>query len=206
MRSTSNAVAKPHRALSISRTVTLRTGPDESSVGICGSPDSSPKVDSFPSSDSAADINSGRFNWCNYWYPVHVLESIDPSRPHAVQLLGKQLATDDKAKATACSSSRSRLTVYPVREACGLVWVWPTAGPAAEAEAGPPGGTGGPWSTVTPSSWRISQILDKAAAMPFTNITSSIPQGESPEDQEGRPVFCFREQPPLATFTYPQGA
>jgi hypothetical protein len=46
---------------------------------------------------------------------------------------------------------------------------------------------------------------DKAAAMPFTNITSSIPQGSSPEDQEARPVFCVKEQPPLGTFTYPQG-
>jgi len=31
------------------------------------------------------------FKWTSYWYPVHVLESIDPERPHALQLLGKQL-------------------------------------------------------------------------------------------------------------------
>lgn len=44
-------------------------------------------------------------------------------------------ALDDKAKATACSSSRSCVTSYPVREQYGLIWVWPSAGPAAQAEA-----------------------------------------------------------------------
>jgi len=41
--------------------------------------------------DAAAAFAAQQFNWCSYWYPVHVLESIDPSRPHPVQLLGKQL-------------------------------------------------------------------------------------------------------------------
>jgi phenylpropionate dioxygenase-like ring-hydroxylating dioxygenase large terminal subunit len=44
-------------------------------------------------------------------------------------------AIDEKAKATACSSSRSCVTSYPVREQYGLIWVWPSAGPAAQAEA-----------------------------------------------------------------------
>jgi len=44
-------------------------------------------------------------------------------------------AVDDKAMATACSSSRSCVTSYPIREDCGLIWVWPTAGGEAEAAA-----------------------------------------------------------------------
>lgn len=44
-------------------------------------------------------------------------------------------AIDEKAKAVACGSSRSCATRYPVKEECGLIWVWPTAGPAAEAAA-----------------------------------------------------------------------
>eukprot|EP00879_Flechtneria_rotunda_P007034 GHRR01007384.1.p1 GENE.GHRR01007384.1~~GHRR01007384.1.p1 ORF type:complete len:451 (+),score=111.23 GHRR01007384.1:101-1453(+) len=134
---------------------------------------------------------NSNFQWLSHWYPVHTLESIDSSRPHAVELLGKQLvlwksgpdgswncmedvcphrlaplsegrlesdgtlqcsyhgwrfnssgrcteipqAIDDKAKAVACSSSRSSVITYPVKEAYGLIWVWPTAGPAAAAQA-----------------------------------------------------------------------
>jgi phenylpropionate dioxygenase-like ring-hydroxylating dioxygenase large terminal subunit len=44
-------------------------------------------------------------------------------------------ALDDKAKAVACSSSRSCVTSYSVQEAYGLIWVWPSAGPAAAAAA-----------------------------------------------------------------------
>lgn len=44
-------------------------------------------------------------------------------------------ALDPKAKAVACSSSRSCVTSYPVQEAYGLIWVWPDAGPAAAADA-----------------------------------------------------------------------
>jgi phenylpropionate dioxygenase-like ring-hydroxylating dioxygenase large terminal subunit len=39
--------------------------------------------------DPADDFEN--FKWTEYWYPVHTLESADPSRPHAVELLGKQL-------------------------------------------------------------------------------------------------------------------
>jgi phenylpropionate dioxygenase-like ring-hydroxylating dioxygenase large terminal subunit len=44
-------------------------------------------------------------------------------------------AIDAKAKAVACSSSRSCVTRYPTREEAGLIWVWPTPGPAAESAA-----------------------------------------------------------------------
>lgn len=42
---------------------------------------------------------------------------------------------DDKAKAVACSSSRSCVTSFPVKEAYGLIWVWPAAGAEAAAMA-----------------------------------------------------------------------
>lgn len=35
--------------------------------------------------------SSSSFVWSQYWYPVHVVDQVDPSRPHAIQLLGKQL-------------------------------------------------------------------------------------------------------------------
>lgn len=31
------------------------------------------------------------FEWLSHWYPVHVVDQLNPSRPHAVELLGKQL-------------------------------------------------------------------------------------------------------------------
>lgn len=40
-----------------------------------------------PSSTSAADT----FEWTKQWYPIAVVEFLDPSRPHAVQLLGHDL-------------------------------------------------------------------------------------------------------------------
>jgi hypothetical protein len=36
-------------------------------------------------------LDSSKFSWSSYWYPVHVLDHIDSSRPHAIELLGKQL-------------------------------------------------------------------------------------------------------------------
>lgn len=44
-------------------------------------------------------------------------------------------AIDAKAKAVACSSSRSCVTRYPTRTEAGLIWVWPTPGPEAESAA-----------------------------------------------------------------------
>jgi hypothetical protein len=43
------------------------------------------------STNSSLQDSLDGFKWTSYWYPVHVLESIDPTRPHALQLLGKQL-------------------------------------------------------------------------------------------------------------------
>jgi phenylpropionate dioxygenase-like ring-hydroxylating dioxygenase large terminal subunit len=31
------------------------------------------------------------FQWTKQWYPVAVVDFLDPSRPHAIQLLGKDL-------------------------------------------------------------------------------------------------------------------
>jgi hypothetical protein len=51
--------------------------------------------------DSKAHISTGTtisssssgssFQWLSQWYPVHVVDSIDPTRPHSIELLGKQL-------------------------------------------------------------------------------------------------------------------
>eukprot|EP00878_Enallax_costatus_P015125 GHUV01015837.1.p1 GENE.GHUV01015837.1~~GHUV01015837.1.p1 ORF type:complete len:282 (+),score=35.19 GHUV01015837.1:152-997(+) len=59
------------------------------------------------------------FKWLQYWYPVHALDQIDPSKPHAVELLGKQLVLwcdgqgDWQAMEDAC----------PHRCACILNWL-----------------------------------------------------------------------------------
>lgn len=42
-----------------------------------------------PCSSNTRDPAS--FKWLQHWYPVHVLAMLDPSRPHAVEVLGKQL-------------------------------------------------------------------------------------------------------------------
>lgn len=33
-------------------------------------------------------IGGETFRWLDHWYPIHVLDAIDPSRPHYAQLLG----------------------------------------------------------------------------------------------------------------------
>lgn len=49
------------------------------------------------SSKAGSDANSSTstihetFQWIQQWYPVSVVETLDPSRPHPVQLLGKSL-------------------------------------------------------------------------------------------------------------------
>ena len=43
-----------------------------------------------PAASATAD-DPGDFKWTEHWYPVHTLESADPARPHAVELLGRQL-------------------------------------------------------------------------------------------------------------------
>lgn len=32
-----------------------------------------------------------QFDWLSHWYPINVVETLDPSKPHAAQLLGKNL-------------------------------------------------------------------------------------------------------------------
>ena len=31
------------------------------------------------------------FQWTKQWYPVAVIECLDPSKPHSIELLGKNL-------------------------------------------------------------------------------------------------------------------
>ncbi|KAF6264884.1 hypothetical protein COO60DRAFT_1698021 [Scenedesmus sp. NREL 46B-D3] len=194
------------------------------------------------------------FKWTEHWYPVHTLESADPSRPHAVELLGRQLvlwrdgqgtwqcmqdacphrlaplsegriesdgtlqcsyhgwrfnsqgrctdvpqAIDEKAKAVACSSSRSCVTRYPTKEEAGLIWVWPTAGPDAEsAAAAQPvaiskaaaakfaeGGAGTWYRRELPYSWDVLvENLTDPSHLPFShhNLTPNLKRskGEMP--------------------------
>jgi hypothetical protein len=50
-------------------------------------------------------------------------------------LLWLKQSIDEKAKRVACSSSRSCAKTYPVREDCGIIWVWPDSGPQATVQA-----------------------------------------------------------------------
>lgn len=83
---------------------------------------------------------------CRHWMPrprQYKLFTSYTGRPSAcllTLLIRPQLpslqALDAKAKAVACASSRSCVTAYPTRQQYGLIWVWPSAGPAAAAQAG----------------------------------------------------------------------
>lgn len=46
-----------------------------------------------PAANDAAQRTGilGDFDWCNHWWPVQTLAGADPTRPHAVELLGRQL-------------------------------------------------------------------------------------------------------------------
>ena len=41
--------------------------------------------------EDAAEAAPEAFDWFDHWYPVNVLDTMDPSRPHKVQLLGIRL-------------------------------------------------------------------------------------------------------------------
>ncbi len=51
--------------------------------------DTSP-LDSF-ADEQFQDEEKGLFQWTKQWYPVAVVDFLDPSRPHAMQLLGKDI-------------------------------------------------------------------------------------------------------------------
>ena len=47
------------------------------------------------------------FQWTKQWYPVAVVDFLDPSRPHAIQLLGKDLVLwRDSLSKWSCFKSR----------------------------------------------------------------------------------------------------
>jgi phenylpropionate dioxygenase-like ring-hydroxylating dioxygenase large terminal subunit len=52
---------------------------------------SSTPVSSAPHSPPAAADEAGQFDWYRHWYPINVLETLDPTRPHPAQLLGLNL-------------------------------------------------------------------------------------------------------------------
>ncbi|KAF8073221.1 hypothetical protein HT031_000882 [Scenedesmus sp. PABB004] len=134
-------------------------------------------------------------NWYQQWYPLAIIQDLDPRRPTAAHLLGEPVVLwrdgggawrcladrcphrlaplsegridangtlmcsyhgwefngagactripqigDPKAAATACSSGRSCVASYPVKELHGLLWVWgdaSAAGAAASLEKAP---------------------------------------------------------------------
>lgn len=41
--------------------------------------------------EAEAKLPSKQFDWFKHWYPVHVVDTMDPTRPHEVQLLGLNL-------------------------------------------------------------------------------------------------------------------
>ena len=44
-----------------------------------------------PSASPVADDAKSQFDWYSHWYPINVVETLDPSKPHAAQLLGMNL-------------------------------------------------------------------------------------------------------------------
>ncbi len=51
-----------------------------------------PAVESdSPANQTTIDAAKETFQWTQQWYPVAVVETLDPSRPHALQVLGKAL-------------------------------------------------------------------------------------------------------------------
>jgi phenylpropionate dioxygenase-like ring-hydroxylating dioxygenase large terminal subunit len=46
---------------------------------------------SYPLAESSFSSSPETFQWTKQWYPVAVAEFLDPSRPHKIQLLGKDL-------------------------------------------------------------------------------------------------------------------
>mmetsp|Transcript_120657 Transcript_120657/g.219395 ORF Transcript_120657/g.219395 Transcript_120657/m.219395 type:complete len:512 (+) Transcript_120657:100-1635(+) len=86
-----------------------------------------------------------QFDWYKHWYPVNVVDTMDPTRTHEVQLLGLNLvawndgATVDKKKQSgtwhvsveACTHCKA----YPSKVEDGFLWVFPYNGPHATNEA-----------------------------------------------------------------------
>ena len=44
-----------------------------------------------PAEQPTTDVAKDTFQWTQQWYPVSVVETLDPSRPHSLQVLGKSL-------------------------------------------------------------------------------------------------------------------
>jgi hypothetical protein len=68
---------------------------NRSSAGIdvliadCATQTSPPAAFAEPSTSGAEA--PAHFDWCKQWYPVRIVEGLDPSVPHAVMLLGLRL-------------------------------------------------------------------------------------------------------------------
>jgi phenylpropionate dioxygenase-like ring-hydroxylating dioxygenase large terminal subunit len=58
-------------------------------TSIQGNTGNTSSLDTFANEEVQAQ--EGIFQWTKQWYPVAVVEFLDPSRPHAMQLLGKDI-------------------------------------------------------------------------------------------------------------------
>lgn len=71
----------------------VKTVTTQNRLSLDSKPTSSQPVEATP---SVADVETPpsapeQFQWTQQWYPVAVVEFLDPKRPHAIQLLGKEL-------------------------------------------------------------------------------------------------------------------
>lgn len=76
-------------------------------------------------------------SWTKQWWPLAVEDSLNPSAPNKITLLGKDLVLERTADGTwSCySDDREPDKLHPVRSAQGLLWVWGESGTAAAEEA-----------------------------------------------------------------------
>jgi hypothetical protein len=81
----------PHPLTTHSACCSPVTTADASSTPSTSYSSSSSSSSSTSSSQTrSADLLNG-FQWQSHWWPVQVSATVDPSRPHAIELLGRQL-------------------------------------------------------------------------------------------------------------------
>jgi len=80
-------------------------------------PTPTPPPTPAPAAGSARSRESESFQWFKHWYPVHVVEYLDPSRPHPVKLFGCNLVLwRDGAGAWRCMDDACPHRLAPLSE------------------------------------------------------------------------------------------
>lgn len=69
----------------------VKTVTTQNRLSLDSTHDSSQQVETAPSIAEAETAIPEQFQWTQQWYPVAVVEFLDPKSPHAIQLLGKDL-------------------------------------------------------------------------------------------------------------------